>query len=99
MEEEYKLNVQFKSPESEEKIANKEKEMNKLKVKKRMQSLIRNKPKLESTNSLINQRLNKKTSKAELNKDKKKIRKMVLLLLILHHSQKKPKTKKKTKKL
>ncbi|KAG4095189.1 chaps-domain-containing protein [Neocallimastix lanati (nom. inval.)] len=71
MEEEYKLNVQFKSPESEEKIANKEKEMNKLKVKKRMQSLIRNKPKLESTNSLINQRLNKKTSKAELNKDKK----------------------------
>ncbi|ORX45178.1 chaps-domain-containing protein [Piromyces finnis] len=63
MEEEYKLNVQFKTPESEEKIANKEKEMNKLKVKKRMQSLVRNKPVLESTNSLIDNKLSEKNNK------------------------------------
>jgi len=59
MEEEYKLNIQFKTPESEEKIANKEKQMNKLQIKKRMQSLIRNKQMVESTNSLINEKLNK----------------------------------------
>jgi len=70
MEEEYKLNIQFKSPESETKIADKEKEINKFQVKKRMQSLIRNKPMLESTNSLINQKLNKKNSKSKLNNDK-----------------------------
>jgi len=65
MEEEYKLNIQFKTPESEEKIANKEKEMNKLQVKKRMQSLVRNKPIVESTNSLINDKLNEKAPKNE----------------------------------
>ncbi|OUM70278.1 hypothetical protein PIROE2DRAFT_1696, partial [Piromyces sp. E2] len=63
MEEEYKLNIQFKTPESEEKIANKEKEMNKLQVKKRMQSLVRSKPLLESTNSLIDNKLSEKTDK------------------------------------
>jgi len=64
MEEEYKLNIQFKTPESEEKIANKEKEMNKLQIKKRMQSLVRSKQQLvESTNALINEKLNKKEKK------------------------------------
>jgi len=71
MEEEYKLNIQFKTPESEEKIANKEKEMNKLQIKKRMQSLVRSKPVMESTNDLINDKLNKKGSQASLKKKEK----------------------------
>jgi len=70
MEEEYKLNIQFKTPESEEKIANKEKEMNKLQVKKRMQSLVRNKPIVESTNSLIDNKLSEKTPKNETKTEK-----------------------------
>jgi len=45
--------------------------MNKLQVQKRMQSLVRSKPILESTNDLINDKLNKKESKASLNKKEK----------------------------
>jgi len=69
MEEEYKLNIQFKTPESEEKIAKKENEMNKLQVQKRTQSLIRNKAVLESTNALIANKLNEKVNKKEVKKD------------------------------
>jgi len=70
MEEEYKLNVQFRAPESEEKIANKEKEMNKLKIQKRTHSLLgRTKPILESTNDLINDKLKKAAQQNESEKN------------------------------
>jgi len=69
MEEEYKLNIQLKTPDSDEKIANKEKEMNKLKIKKRSQSLLKNKPILESTNDLINDKLKKANLQNESEKD------------------------------
>jgi len=70
MEEEYKLNIQLKTPESDEKTAKTENDKNKLlKIKKRSQSLLKNKPILESTNDLINDKLKKANHQNESEKN------------------------------